>query len=121
MKPYQPSEHDIQSAILNILPYYGVYAWRNNSGMLAVGEGKYRRMVRMGKAGMPDILGVQKNTGKLVAIEVKRTGNKPTMLQEQTMNELRNYGAIVFVATSIDDVKTYLKDNNHPSDRLGDA
>lgn len=109
MKKIEQSEHQIQSAILEWLPYLGVYAWRNNSGMIAVGEGRYRRMIKLGKAGLPDIIGVHKTTGRMIAIEVKRPGKKPTELQENTIRELREYNAIAFVATSIDDVKKELE------------
>lgn len=113
MKPTfaKQSEHDIQSAILNILPYLGVYAWRNNSGMVAVGEGRFRRMIKLGKAGLPDIIGVQNKTGKMVGIEVKRPGKKPTDLQAQTLKELQDFGAIAFVATSVDEVQKKLNEN----------
>jgi hypothetical protein len=108
-----PSEHDIQTAILNMLPYYNVYAWRNNSGMIAVGEGKYRRMIRLGTAGLPDIIGVHKDTGRLVACEVKKPGKKPTVLQQQMMDKLEEYGAIVFVASSINDVTKVFGKRNY--------
>jgi len=104
MKQVHESEHQIQTAILSMLPYYGIFAWRNNSGMIAVGEGRYRRMIKLGVAGMPDILGIQKESGRLVAIEVKRPKMKPTALQQQMMNTLEEYGAIVFIATSINDI-----------------
>ncbi len=102
------SEHAIQSQILAWLPYLGVYAWRNNSGRISVGEGKKRRMILMGQAGLPDIIGVQKKTGRLVGIEVKRPGNRPTDIQRRVLDELTKYGALAFVATSIEDVKKYL-------------
>lgn len=102
------SEHQIQNQILEWLPYYGVFAWRNNSGLVSVGEGRYKRMIKMGQAGLPDIIGVQKATGRLVAIEVKRPKKKPTELQQQTLQTLKDHGAIAFVATSIEDVKKEL-------------
>lgn len=105
-------EHQIQQAIMKALTYKGVYCWRNNSGVVPVnteytdrfGRIKtYKRIIKMGQAGLPDIMGVQKGTGRLVAIEVKQPGKKPTELQVQRMNKLKEYGAIVGVATSIDE------------------
>jgi hypothetical protein len=105
----EQTEHQIQSQIMEWLPYYGVYCWRNNSGMVSVGEGKYKRMIKMGQAGLPDIIGVHKPTGRLIAIEVKRPGKKPTDLQAVTIQKLKDYNALAFVATSIEDVKNELK------------
>ena len=102
---YQPSEHQIQTAILNVLPYYGVFAWRNNAGMIAVGEGRFRRMIKLGMTGLPDIIGVQKESGRLVGIEVKRPSKKPTDAQKAMLEKLEEYGAIVSVMTSVDDVQ----------------
>jgi len=104
------SEHDIQSAILNYLPYLGVKAFRINSGMMAVGEGKYRRMIKMAPVGTPDIIGCHKS-GRMVCIEVKKpeTRKNVTAYQEQAMQEWRDHGALVFVATSIQDVEKELK------------
>lgn len=100
------SEHDIQTAILNYLAYADTFAWRNNSGMIAIGEGQARRSIRLGKAGMPDILGVfgpsYTTYGRLFGIEVKRPGQKATLLQQRTLGELASFGAIVFVADSAD-------------------
>jgi hypothetical protein len=101
---YEQSEHQIQTSILNILSYYGVFAWRNNSGMIAVGEGKYRRMIKLGVAGMPDILGIQKESGRLVGIEVKKPGKTTTEAQKHMLETLEEYGAIVYVAHSVDDI-----------------
>ena len=106
------TEHQIQSAILSMLPYYGVFAWRNNSGMIAVGEGKFRRMIKLGVAGLPDIIGVHKDTGRLVAIEVKRPKMKTTLLQDQMLDKLTEYGAIVMVAHSMDEVEKVFGKHN---------
>jgi len=101
---YEPSEHDIQTSILNVLPYYDVFAWRNNSGIIPVGEGRYRRMIKLGVAGMPDILGIQRSSGRLVGIEVKKPGKKPTDTQKHMLETLEEYGAIVIVAHSVEDI-----------------
>lgn len=106
-------EHAIQNAILSVLPYYGVYAWRNNVGMAS---GMYKGkawFIKMGKAGLPDIIGVQKRTGRMVAIEVKRPGKTPTDIQERVMGELHEYGALVFVATSVDEVIAKLQEKRN--------
>lgn len=105
---YIASEHDIQQSILNNLPLLGVKAIRINSGRYSVGEGRNKRMIMGAPAGTPDVIGVHKS-GRMVMIEVKRPGNTPTRIQEMVMDEWREAGAYVFVATSIDDVIRELK------------
>lgn len=107
------TEHELQTALMNLLTFRGIYCWRNNSGMIATGEGRYRRMIRMGTAGMPDILGVfggkwGNNCGRLLGIEVKLPKNKPTFIQAQVHEELRSHGAIVWVIHSIDELEKAL-------------
>ena len=60
--------------------------------------------------GLPDIMCVYRE--KLVCIEVKISGNKPTKLQEITLKKLSDAGAITGVAYSVEDVKQLLIDNN---------
>ena len=60
--------------------------------------------------GLPDIMCVYRE--KLVCIEVKIPGNKPTKLQEITLKKLSDAGAITGVAYSVEDVKQLLIDNN---------
>jgi hypothetical protein len=104
---YQPSEHEIQTAIINWFNYHRWFVWRNNSGMIAVGEGKYRRMVKMGLAGLPDVFAIK--DGILACVEVKRPGNKPTDLQKQRLEQLEEHGAWTLVAYSVDDVEKKFK------------
>lgn len=112
---YLPSEHDIQNDILRELPRFGVFAWRNNSGM-ARGEYTSKKSgitkpwaIKLGIAGLPDIMGILgprygKHTGRCIGIEVKKPGGKTTPLQDQTLETLRSFGALAFVAYSFDDV-----------------
>lgn len=56
------------------------------------------------QAGLPDLIGVVEGRG--VGIEVKLPGKENTLtkLQELTLSELEEAGAVVGVATSIEDV-----------------
>lgn len=56
--------------------------------------------------GLPDIMCVY--NGKILCIEVKLPGNKPTKLQEITLQKLSTAGAITAVAYSIEDVQKIL-------------
>lgn len=111
MKKIEPSEHDIQTLILNYLPYFGVKALRINSGMIRA-TNKYGKnhMIRMAPVGTPDIIGCHKS-GRMVCIEVKKpsTKNNVTTWQQNSLDEWRDAGALSFVATSIEDVEKELK------------
>jgi hypothetical protein len=106
-KGYQPTEHEIQTAIIGWLQYHKWMVWRNNSGMIATGVGKYRRMIKLGTPGLPDIFAVK--DGILAGIEVKKPGNKATDLQKMMLKDLEDHGAWTLVAYSVDDVEKKFK------------
>jgi len=64
------------------------------------------KTIGMSKAGWPDIIGAYK--GRFIGVEVKRPGLKATKLQEFKLNELRQAGAFVCVATSVVEVELLL-------------
>lgn len=64
------------------------------------------KTIGMSKAGWPDIIGVYK--GYFIGVEVKRPGQKATMLQEFKLNELQSAGAYVCVATSVNEALALL-------------
>lgn len=111
-------EGDLVRAVIQYLNARGAFAWRNNSGMLRGTHKGKPWAVRMGTPGMPDVLAVMPMTdgvhtygpmiGRLVAVECKRPGNKPTAIQEATMRELRKRGALVIVAYETGDVEKAL-------------
>lgn len=103
-------EKDIQRQILEYLAYQpDIYAWRNNAGMILKEHKGKTRAINLGEAGLPDILGVIAPEGRLLGIEVKRPGREPTKLQQGKIEELRQRGALVFVATSVEDVIEHLE------------
>ena len=104
---YEPSEHEIQTAILHYLQLQGIKAIRSNSGMISTETRGRRRMIRLAPVGTPDILGCLPN-GRFLAIEVKRPKNGPTFWQKESLAEYIQLGAIAFVARSVDDVKNRL-------------
>ena len=60
-----------------------------------------------GNNGISDIIAV--GNGKILYIEVKRPGKKATELQRLFLKEKARMGAIVIVATSVNDVKDILR------------
>ena len=68
-----------------------------------------------GKSGVPDIVGCFR--GKFFGIECKAGKNKPTLLQEKNLNDIKlNHGiALVINETNIDDVLSVLKERTKGS------
>lgn len=92
----------------------GYYCQRLNSGMIPMGEGRSRRMIRLVKSGTPDVMAFKhyeldgEDFTKLLFIEVKRPGKKPTPLQTAKMEELEEYGARCIVAHSVEELQAQL-------------
>jgi Holliday junction resolvase len=106
----QPTEHAIQTQLMQYLRTKGWYVMRLNSGKFSVGEGAGRRFINGQDAGTPDLMAfIALPTGiRLYFIEVKRPGKKPTPLQKAKMEDLEKYGAHCFVATCIEDLTNEL-------------
>lgn len=109
-------EKDIQSDILKYLRSVNIFAWRNNSGFVPIGGGYSQfgtysapRRMQVGKAGLPDILGILgQNTiypGRFFAIEVKREGNTTTPLQDEQIAKINEAGGLAIVAFSQSEVE----------------
>ncbi len=109
-KPRQavPLERDVQKSILAFLALRGILAWRQNTGSVVREYRGKSRLIRFGMSGMPDILGCLPG-GRLLAIEVKRPGNKPTDEQFATLANLTKAGALAFWASSVYEVQAILE------------
>jgi Holliday junction resolvase len=91
-------ESNIQNSILRYLNKLPNSRWYNLHGSGWVGSGR------------PDIVGCL--NGRFVAIEVKKPGEVPTKIQQFELMEFRDAGAIAFVATSADEVRQILQDED---------
>ncbi len=93
-----PTEHQIQSAILDRLGLLsGAFFWRENSGLMKVGDTRKERFFRAGTPGIPDIMGVYR--GHAVGIEVKRPGKKQSIDQRAFQQRFDQVGGIYIVCT----------------------
>ena len=100
-RAYVPRESAIQGQILAYLQVRKdvvAMAWRNNSGALRDRTG---RLVRYGKTGSADVLGVIRHSGRLLAVEVKRSGNKPTPAQAAFLADVKSAGGVAIVADDL--------------------
>jgi len=97
-------EQDIQNQIIEYLHLRRIKAYRINSGMIRTDKGY---MVKLAPRGFSDIVGVLEG-GRALFIEVKMGKNKPTALQKMFLEEMREQGALAFVAWGIEDVEREL-------------
>ena len=96
-----PTEKEIQNFTLNLFNFKGYYLWRNNTGMVHVGEGRSARMFRAGKKGSADLIGVTPK-GMFIALEIKRKGGKQSEWQKLFQSEVEQRGGIYVLISSIE-------------------
>lgn len=92
--------------IISLLTIAGHFVWRNNSGGFRVEN----RFIRAGRAGSSDIIGVHKDTGQFIALEVKRPTQikNVTVHQKLFLEEVAARGGIARVVTSEHDIEDLL-------------
>lgn len=111
----EPLERDLQSAILKLLAVHPAVhrAWRVNSG---AAEGEYidargvlrRQYVRFNtQRGHSDLIGVLKD-GRALFLEVKRSGQQPTLVQQSFLDDMVAGGALAACVHSVDEAKAVL-------------
>ena len=94
-------ERDLQNSIIELLNKKGHFVWKTVNRGFQLPSGAW---MHSSSIGVPDILGVQKNSGKLIGVEVKMPGRKPTPEQQEFLNRIASLGGIGLVAYSIDDI-----------------
>lgn len=107
------TEQQLKTLIKNYLITKGHLVWVNNSG---VTRNRYtnkagvtsERAWRAGVKGGSDILGIEKGTGRFIAVECKVGYNKPTPDQEYFLHEIERRGGHAIVAYTLEDVQRYL-------------
>lgn len=96
------SEKEIQNAIrLAFSKRLDVCLWRNSTGMFQTMDG---RPTRAGLAvGSADLIGMVAPLGRLLALEVKRPGEKASEQQLKFLELVRSMGGIAAVVTSVEE------------------
>ena len=89
------TEANISRSIQKALPALGVRVLRLQSGKVRTATG----FVQLCPTGTPDLLVIARN-GRVVWLEVKRPGEKPTAEQAATHAWLSDGGHAVYVVTS---------------------
>lgn len=106
LKTLQPTEHQVQTAILRYLAVSPRVAWaeRMNTGAIKIPAANGRdRFLRFGFPGCPDILG-QMTDGRLLAIEVKSPSGRATEAQAAFLALVAKNKGVSLIARSVDDI-----------------
>ena len=104
MKRQQP-ERLIQNAIIEYLLLKGHFVWRNVNRGWQLPSGQWKPSTVQG---VPDVIGVEKSTGRFIGIEVKAKGGKLTSAQQNFIDLINKKGGLAIVAYSIDEVMKIL-------------
>ena len=111
LKTLQPTEHQVQTAILRYLEVSPRVAWdrHNNTGAVKIPAPSGKdRFVRYGFPGCSDIIG-QLTDGRFLAIEVKSKTGRATEAQSEFLAMVATNGGVSVLARSIDDVTPLLE------------
>ena len=103
-------EKDIQRAIIDYLRLKKYVIFKHNSTQYGFREGKSFAF-SSGDKGISDLIGCSP-AGKFIAIEVKRKGGKITSEQHAFIRNVILNGGQAFVAHSLDDVVSALKESS---------
>lgn len=95
-------ESQVVNACMRWLWHHGCFVWRNNTGGFKVPNSK--RVVRYGKPGSADIIGVTKS-GKFIAVECKSKKGILSPHQIAFKTDIVLHKGIYILARSIDDLE----------------
>ncbi len=93
-------ESEIQKQIIDYLKVMNIIVIRNNSGRINIGK----RWINLGDAGSSDLIAMHPISGKLIAIEVKSSGEKLRDKQIEFRDKVLNGNGIHITAYSLQDV-----------------
>jgi hypothetical protein len=99
-------ENQVKCDIMDFLKWFpNITAWRqNNTGVWDDKQKRYRT-VKGSRKGISDILGFfADGSGRILAIEVKRPGEKASPDQLEFLKSVNDGGGVGILAFSIDDV-----------------
>lgn len=106
------TESMIRNQVANYLKSIGFYVMRINSGKYQVGEGRSRRFIMGAEKGTPDLMGFsghpQTGVLRIIFVEVKKPGEKATLVQKMKMKELAEFGAQCYVVHGWEEMRDLL-------------
>lgn len=94
------TEKQLQKQIVEFLNYNGCNVWMTNAGQVPIGD--TGRRIKVGFAGLSDIIGIRRRDGRFIAIEVKLPKRRKNVSDKQAefLAKTKLFGGIVGVATS---------------------
>ncbi len=101
------TESEVLRACLDYLSYRGIFHWRANAAAVPLKGGGFRRFV--GLRGVSDILGVLPG-GRMLAVECKRPGCKPSSDQDQFLDNVTKLGGVGIWVSSVSELEADLKE-----------
>lgn len=89
-------------ACLDLLRLRGCFAWRQNQGgMTASYKGRSRFLRFAGVDGISDIIGLLPRTGRLLAVECKMPGKRPTDAQRGFLDAITAAGGLSLIVHDV--------------------
>jgi hypothetical protein len=90
-----------------------IQEWVNTDGRIrlrrnSVGFDRERKVSYGFGVGSPDLIGIQRGTGRMVAIEVKSANGRVASEQKQWASWFVSWGGLYLLARSIEEVKTWI-------------
>lgn len=104
-KPPPMSANALTKAIVTMLTVYGCLAWRQNNGAVYDPTRQVFR-ARNTKKGISDVLGLELQTARFLAVEVKVGKDKLTPQQRQFLADVRAAGGFACEGRELEQVRT---------------
>ena len=95
----------ILNGCLQYLQTRGIYHWRNNTGAVRIGPGRF---MHFGKVGSSDILGILPG-GRLLCVECKASDERLSPEQKQFLADAQRLGSLAIVVYSWSELDEYLR------------
>ena len=105
-------ESIVLDGCLNYLKVRGIYHWRNNTGAVRIGPGRF---MRFGKVGSSDILGLLPG-GRLLCVECKAKGGRLSPEQERFLEDVKNLGGLAVVCRGWQELDEALRREGYAGD-----
>lgn len=98
-------ESDVVRSCLEYLKIRGIFAWRQNAGVIPLANGGVRFS---GLRGVSDILGILPD-GRFLAVECKSAKGKTSEHQDAFLDQIAGNGGVACVVRSVEELAEDLK------------
>jgi hypothetical protein len=104
---FKVKESDVANAVGHWLTINRIPHWRNNSGAL---KNERSQLVRFGKKGSPDFIGIDKKTGRFLGIECKAPNGKLRESQREFLDMINRSLGVGICVHSVEELEKQLKE-----------